>query len=340
MKIAPYKIESYIANIGNEKIAAALIFGPEESVVTNYTQIISKKIVADLSDPFLVTHLSKERFALEPSCLADEFYSFSMLGGRKLILIRDLDANINAALKALFSEKNLAQKSENFILIQAGDLDKSNAARKLAEENHDFAAIACYEDDEKTIKKFIEIELQKNGVEPQPECTQYLYERLGKNRQIIANEIKKIATYLDDADIEIGLIARAIEAQAEISSAEFINNFVEQKYEIAANQLEYLLKNGFDAITLIRFLNNYLQKLYQAKVAIELENQGFEEAVKNQKLFFKIEAAFRKNLKATSLELLKYWLQGLQDLEVQIKTTSTISPKLLLANFLQKSLKN
>lgn len=339
MKIAPYQIEQYIQTIASAKIAGALIFGPEESVISHNIQTIAKKITPDLADPFLVTNLSKDRFSQDSSCLADEFYSFSMLGGRKLIMVKDPDATATAALKALLADKDSVAKSENFILIQAGDLDKGSALRKLAEEYNSFAAIACYEDDERVIKKFIENELRKNEVEPQPDCIQHLFDKLGKNRQIIANEIRKISIYLDGADIEPDLIDRAIDAQATISTNEFINNFLAKNYAIADEQAKYLLKNGFDAITLIRFLSNYLQKLHQAKTATDVAGIDFETAIKNQKLFFKVEAEFRKHLKQTTLEQLKSWLQSLQNLEAKIKTTSTIAPKLLFAIFLQDSLK-
>lgn len=339
MKIAPYQIEQYIQNIALAKIAGAIVFGPEDSVISYHIQTIAKKIVTDLSDPFLVANLSKERFATDSSCLADEFFSFSMLGGRKLILVKDPDAAAIAALKSLLADKNIHTKSENFILIQAGDLDKNSALRKLSEENQAFAAIACYEDDERAIKKFIENELKKNDIEPQNDCVQHLYDKLGKNRQIIANEIQKIAIYLDGADIEIDLIDRAIDEQAKISTQEFINNFIAKNYAIADEQAQYLLKNGFDAITLIRFLSNYLQKLHQAKIAVELANIDFETAVKNQKLFFKLEAEFRKHLKLLTIDHLKSWLEALQDVEIKIKTSSTISSKLIFMVFLQDSLK-
>ena len=339
MKIAPYQIDQYIQNIASAKIAGALIFGPEESVISHHIKTIAKKITPDLGDPFLVTHLSKERFAQDSSCLADEFYSLSMLGGRKLIMIKDPDATATAALKSLLADREAIAKSENFILIQAADLDKSSALRKAAEEYNNFAAIACYEDDERAIKKFIEGELQKNEIAPQPECIQHLFDKLGKNRQIIANEIKKIATYLDGDDIETKLIDRAIDDQATISTNEFINNLIVKNYAIADKQAQYLLKNGFDAITLIRFLSNYLQKLYNAKVATDVAGVDFESAIKSQKLFFKVEAEFRKHLKYTTLNHLKTWLQALQDLEIKIKTTSTIDPKLLFVIFLQENLK-
>lgn len=340
MKIPPFQIENYIEKIAAEKIAGAVIFGPEPSVVVDRFEKIAKKISPDLSDPFLVSHLSKERLSEDPACLADEFYSFSMLGGRKLIIIKDCDVQAAAALKLLVAEKDFQQKSENFILIQAGDLEKHSSLRKQVEENQAFAAIACYEDDDRAIKKLIADELQKNQVEPNEEAVLCLFEKLGKNRQIIAAEIKKIATYLDGEEINNTLISRAIDNQAEISSDEFIDSFISKNYAKANEQAVYLLKHGFESITLMRFLSNYLQKIYNAKIAIESKESSFEEAVKAQKLFFKVEAQFRKHLKNTSLKTLVLWLKNLQELEIKIKTTSTISAKLLFLKFLQEGCVN
>ncbi len=338
MKIAPFQIEQYIKNIASAKVAGALIFGHDESVISYHTQTIAKKIVADLSDPFLVVNLTKERFAQDSSCLADEFYSFSMLGGRKLIMIRDTDANVSASIKALFAKKDEILKSENFILIQGGDLEKSSALRKLAEENQHFAAIACYEDDERVIKKFIENEMVRNEIDADPDCVSHLYDKLGKNRQIIISELDKIATYLDGDTLSAAVIDRAIGSEAAISVNEFINNFVEKNLSASLEQANYLLKNDFEAITLIRFLLNYLQKLYHAKIETDIVKTDFETAIKAQRLFFKAEADFRKQLKSINLSKIITWLNALEALEIKIKTTSKLSPKLLFTVFVQESL--
>ncbi len=339
MKIANYQIDSYIAKISSEKIAGALIYGPEISVITSRFNAVAKKIVADLSDQFLVAHLNKERFNQQESCLADEFYSFSMLGGRKLIIIKDCDVQAASALKDLLNNPAEVAKSDNFILIQAGDLDKSSALRKIAENHNLFASIACYEDDEKTIKKFIEQQLARNSLNSGFEIVQYLYEKIGKNRQIIASEINKIAIYLDKKEITIEAIDLVIQGQAEIPFDSLVDNFVAKNSKEVVKSCDHLFKNGFDAIMMIRFLSNYLQKLYNAKSATELAGIDFEESVKAQKLFFKSEIQFRKHLKQTELKSLVSWLGAIQNLEIDLKTKSGVSPKTIFLMFLQNNLK-
>ncbi len=335
MKIATSQIDSYIQRIAQEKIAGCLVFGPEISVVNYRFDLIAKKIAPDLSDPFLVSHLSKERLSEDKGILADEFFSFSMLGGRKLILVKDVDVACGAALKLLFEDKEYFKKSDNFILVQGGDLDKSSALRKLCEENFNFAAIACYEDDERVIKKFIADELTKRQIKSSSQVVELLVAKFGKNRQIILNELEKIALFLgEEKNLTIDLISKINGLEAEISVNEFIASFAGQKFDVALSQAEKLFREGFEPIALIRFTANYLQKIYQAKCDIEFAGLDFEEAVRAQRLFFKTEIEFRKNLKVLSLDFLTKNLRRLVEVEVKIKTLS-ISPRLLFIEFVQ-----
>jgi DNA polymerase-3 subunit delta len=339
MKIAPFQIDAYIQKIANEKIVGCLIFGPESSIVNHRFDLIAKKICPNLSDPFLVVTITKERFASDHSLIASEFYSISMLGGRKLIIIKELDQAIISALKELFLEKDFAKKSDNFILIQGGDLDKSSAIRKSCEDSPYLAAIACYEDDDRVIKKFIESELNKYEIKFNQEIVDFLLEKIGKNRQVIALEIEKISLFLgQNKELEFDKLLELSASAAEISANEFVMNFSSKNFVLALSQAQKLFADGFEAITLIRFLTNYLQKLYSAKLDIEANGMNFEEAVKAQRLFFKIEAEFSKQLRNISLSFLTNLLQELQNLEIKIKT-SNIPAKLLFLDLIASLIK-
>lgn len=337
MKITNAQIDSYIQRIAQEKIAGCLVFGPEISVVNYRFDLIAKKFAPNLSDPFLVSHLSKERLSEDKGLLSDEFFSFPMLGGRKLILVKDADVACGGALKILFEDREYFKKSENFILVQGGDLEKSSALRRLCEENLNFAAIACYEDDERAIKRFVSDELAKRQVKSSSQVVDILVEKFGKNRQVILSELEKIVLFLgEEKNLTVDSISKVSGFEAEISVNEFISNFAAQKFDVALAQAEKLFKDGFEVIALTRFLSNYLQKLYQAKCDIEFASLDFEAAVKMQKLFFKTEIEFRKNLKILSLDFLTKNLQRLSEVEIKIKT-SAIAPKLVFTRFVQDS---
>ena len=340
MKIAPFQIDNYIQKIANEKIAGCVVFGPESSMVSYRFDLIAKKIAPDLSDPFLVANLSKERLGADKGILADEFFSLSMLGGRKLILVKDCDAAAGEALKIILEDRDFAKKSENFILIQAGDLDKSSALRKICEDSASLSAIPCYEDDECTIKKFIQDELVKKQVKFNAQVVEVFLEKFGKNRQIILTELDKILLFLgEEKTLTSELTERLAASESEVSANEFVMSFSSQNFKVALLQAEKLFRNNFEPITLIRFLSNYLQKLYQARIEIDLRESDFEEAVKNQRLFFKTEIEFKRQLRNSSLQFLIKNLEELTAMEIKIKS-GTMAPKLIFTAFVQKFIRN
>lgn len=343
MKIANAQIESYIKNIANQKIAACVVFGPEASLVNYRFNLIAKAIVPDLSDPFLVANISKERLTENKGILADEFLSVTMMGGRKLIMIKDCDSEAAAALNILCQDDDLLNKGENFILIQAKDLSKSAPLRKLSESNDAIASIACYADNENVIRKFIIAQLQERNIVANKEVVAFLLEKFGTNRQIILSELAKIDLFFDETSTEskvltLDLATKLVASESEISTNEFVMNFAAKKFDTAFIQLEKLFKNGVEPITVIRFLTNYLQKLYHSKLEIESGRMSFDEAVKAQYLFFKTEIEFKKHLQLLSGRFLARALQKLPDLEIKIKS-GVMPPKLLFAAFVQGCIK-
>jgi DNA polymerase-3 subunit delta len=340
MKIPPFKIEQFIKNIANEKIAGCLLFGPETALAEYRFNLIAKQIVADLSDSFLVSNLSKERISTNKGILADEFYSFSMMGGRKLIILKDLDVLAADELKILFNEEGFNEKSDNFILIKAGDLKASSALRKQVENNLNFAAIACYEDNEQVIKSFISDELKRREIAFDRDILDILLEKFGKNRQIILLEIEKILTFLgkdENKKIDIDIVNKLTKSESENSIDEFVINFSSKNYKKAHANLENLYRNNVEPITLMRYLNNYFLKLYAAKKDIEVNKSTLEMAIKNQKVFFKAENLFKMHLQAMSLKNISKKIDIFESLEIEMKK-GLVSARLILSSFVQKFL--
>ncbi len=338
MKIANNEIDKYVKNIANAKIAGAVVFGKDISVIKSRFNAISKAIVSDMTDQFLVCDLSKERLSSDKACLADEFYAYSMFGGRKLIMIKDADVAAGAAIKELLKDGENIKKSDNFILVQAGDLDTGNALRKIAQTSDSIAAIPCYEDSDAITRKLIEQQLKRHGLGFNYDLVTKIFDLVGKNRQIIANEIEKLATYFGPGDLTVETVDRVIKSQSEVAFEEFTNSFAAKNFEKSVKSIDDLLKNGFESIVAVRFLANYIQKLYFAKIAIEKKGVSIEEAVKDQRLFFKAQNDFKRQLNALDLTIVAKWLLEIQKLEIALKSGSNGSNKVIFFEFLRKTL--
>lgn len=331
MKIPNAQIENYITKIDKEKVSGCLIYGPENHLVSYRFNQIAKKITPDLSDPFLVTNISKERLSNDKSILSDELNSYSMLGGRKLIMIQDCDVLLNNILKNV--NKSDIEQTTNFILVQAGDLEKNSYLRKFFEESDNLVAIACYEDSEATVKNILLEKFRKNNIKVSSNQVQLILDRVGKNRMLINNEVEKIITFLGEKkELSDAEIFDIIGLQSESSIEEFLNLFAEKKYNSSLLLLQKLISEGLEAVYFFRYLNNYFQKIYQSRVLIDREGVSFDESVSMHRLFFRVEPHFRSHLQKFSLKELKIILKKINDFETKVKS-SNVSQSLVISEF-------
>ena len=335
MKISSYQVENYIKKIADEKIAGCLLYGPEPTITKFRFENIARKIVNNLSDPFLVSQISSEKIKEDKAILVDEFYSIAMLGGRRLIMVKDCDVNTLGALKILLSDPQYGRKSDNFILLQGGDLDKGSALRKLVEDSQFLMAIPCYEEEATSLRKSISEIFIENNIIAENEIINLMIKNFGKDRNLILNEIAKIKNYLDDEKkLSLEVFKKIISLKQDENLQDFAVQFASKNYEWCFLQAEKALENGNESIMLIRNLINYFSKLYNAKVLIENEGRGIDEAVKSAQIFYKIEPDFRRNLQNLSLKFIVKSLQSFEKLEINLKK-GNISQKLVFLSYIR-----
>lgn len=337
MKISAYQIENYIKNIASQKIAGCLIFGQDQSLIDHYWQKISRKIVDDINDPFLVVNINKDKIKDNPSIIIDEYYSIAMMGGRKLIIIDSSISEVAQSLKIILDDNDFVEKTNNFLLIIANDLEKFNKLRKICEVNKSFAAIACYQESQQNVGKYIIEKFKNISLPHNPEIINLIYEKTNGNRNLIDLEVKKLDLYFDDninkKDISIDLISSIITDQSSASIDEFIQLFCQKDYITQIKNFKKLVANNHNNIMIIRFLINYLTKLYNAKIAIKIKKEKIDQVIKDQKIFFKQEPFFRKSLLELRFNDIKKRIYLLQDCEVKSKQ-SNIYQDLVFYNFL------
>jgi len=339
MKISSYQVENYIKKIADEKISGCLLYGPEPTITRFRFETIAKKIVNNLSDPFLVSQLTAEKIKDDKALLVDEFYSIAMLGGRRLIMIKDCDKNssqaLTASLKNLMADPQYGRKSDNFVLIQMGDLDKGSALRKLVEESQFFMAIPCYEEDAVSLRKSISEIFVENEIIVEGEIINLMIKNFGKDRNLIQNEIAKIKNYLDDEKkLSLETFNKIISLKEDENLQDFAVQFANKNYDWCFMQAEKALENGNESIMLTRNLINYFSKLYNAKILIENDRVGIDEAIKSAQIFYKVEQNFRRNLQNLSLKFIVKSLQSFEKLEINLKK-GNMSQRLVFLSYIR-----
>jgi DNA polymerase-3 subunit delta len=172
-------------------LQAALVFGPDSGLVQERAEKLLKTVVPDLTDPFNSVDMTEAALLDDKARLFDEAAAISMMGGRRVIRVRG-GGNDLAPLFEPFLEEHAG---DALVVIEAGDLPKNSALRKLFEGDKAAAAIACYADNARDLGDVVREELRGLGFALGPGAVEEAVSRLGSDRGVTRRELEKLALY-------------------------------------------------------------------------------------------------------------------------------------------------
>ena len=149
------------------------------------------------------------------------------------------------------------------------------------------------------------------------------------------NMLVLLTYYLDDEKkLSLEVFKKIISLRQDENLQDFAVQFASKNYDWCFLQAEKALENGNESIMLVRNLINYFSKLYNAKILIEIEGRGIDEAVKSAQIFYKIESDFRRNLQNLSLKFIVKSLQSFEKLEINLKK-GNMSSRLVFLSYIR-----
>ena len=199
MKLGARDIEPFLSNPGNA--AGALIYGLDGGMVRQRVAQLSEKFLGPKADPIAVVELTPERLKEDPALLADEFAAFSLMSPKRIILVREADDSLLAALE----DALLRRANGNYIILYANDSLAGSKLRAFAERSSELASLPCYKDEGAGLEAFIRDTLRGYGLRGSSEVIRFLATQLNGDRQIILNELEKLSLYLGDETEEVAL---------------------------------------------------------------------------------------------------------------------------------------
>jgi len=176
-----------------------VIYGPDRGLVAERSTMLAKATGVDLADGFALIKLDASDIQSNPGRLIDEVSSFGLFGGEKLIWIRGA-ANEKQLVDGLaYLASHVPDGS--YVLIEAGDLKKGSALRKVAEAERSIACIACYQDDARALNGLIDSELAGANLRITPAARELLLNSIGGDRIASRNEVQKLVLYCMDREL-------------------------------------------------------------------------------------------------------------------------------------------
>jgi DNA polymerase-3 subunit delta len=191
-EIKSHEFEGFLQT-GARRHRLFVVYGPDRGLVSERAGQLAAASGVDLSDPFSLVKLDVGDLHNDAGRLVDEVNSIGLFGGGRLVWIRGA-ANEKSVVDGL--QTIAADPPETAsLIIEAGDLKKTAALRKLADSNRAIMAIPCYADDTRALNSLVDRELADEKLRITPAARHLLLDLLGGDRIASRNEIRKLALY-------------------------------------------------------------------------------------------------------------------------------------------------
>jgi len=265
---------------------------------------------------------------LENDILFNEINTSSLFQERKIVFIENCNDKILPDLQNVIDKLD-----KNKIIIFSDSLDKKSKLRNFFEKEKNIACIACYEDNEITLKKIINNKLKGfNGLDNHNinmilNCT-------GFDRVKLNNELDKILACFTDKLLD----PNKLEALLNIKTNEDFNLLKDEAIlgnKIKTNKL--LSDTILEPEKNILYLNIINQRLNKIKEILEKTNtSNLENTINNLKppIFWKDKPVILSQAKKWNTKKINYFLNKTYKTELEFKSNNNIDKSLLLKKIL------
>ena len=318
MNIKPEQAERLARNL-SPQIRGVLLYGSNEGMIATLGQQFIKAVSPDIYDAFHVSYLDMADVSADVGALYAEFNAQSLMGGRRVTVIKDATNLLTKPLKELLASSS----SDTLLVIMSNSLKTKDSLAVFAKDEDTFYHISCYDDRDEDISAFASDFIRKNGLRIDNTSFQLLCSRLSNDRKISANELEKLVTYMGDKkDIETKDVLTVI-SDTSASSQEDLCYFIAQgQTEKAIASYNRLIFEGENPVTLVRTVCYHFLKLLDCAVKME-QGESADRVVASLRppLIFFRKPAFASQLRVWNRGRIMSALALLYQTERECKTT-------------------
>lgn len=347
MKLTYKQIEPFVAN-PDKNARVIVIYGPDQGLVRERSKTIGHTIIQDLQDPFNSVIFTPDKISDDPALFFDEAQAQSLMGGNRLITIREGADSLTSHIKSYLESPSL----DTLVIVEAGDLGPRSSLRKLAESAKNAAALPCYIDDENNLARIINDMCRHAGYAIDREALQIFSGALVGDRTIARNEIEKLLLYKGYPQGYDALEGNAVQTKVgTITMADILAcsgdirdwSMDQLVYAVGDGQtqqchavLESLFRDQVAGIVILRSLENHFWRLHNVKARIE-NGESMEVACKslNPPLFWKVQDQFKRQLNRWTMPALHQAIDSLHDIEAKTKQSGYDADALIRHGLIQ-----
>lgn len=262
----------------------------------------------------------------DPARLADEAASISLFGGARYIVVETRGDDVMAAIEALLE----APVAGNPVVVIAGALKPASKLLKRALADPAVLAFASYAPDAREAERLVLDLARDQGLQMRPDIARRIAEACGYNRAVIAQELAKLALYLDAApDRPQPIDHDAIDAVGAASEDGDLSRMVDSVGSgdpaLLHAELTRLASEGVEGIPLIRAMLKRMTLLARLRAEVEGGNSvGAVMASQGKAIFWKEKDAVGAQLSRWRPELIAKAMARLLEAERQVKASGSL----------------
>jgi len=318
MKVPPARAEAFLAR-PDPAVAAILLYGPDAGQVRERGAALVHGALGAADDPFRLTELTGREVAQDPARLVDEAASQSLLGGRRVVRVREATEAATEPLRRALD----GVPGDTLTIVEAGDLAPRSGLRKLCEGHDRAAAVPCYLPDADAIAGLARSVLKAAGKTLDAEAEAALVGSLAGDRQLARRALDKLVVYLGDAPrADLAAVRATVGDSAEQSLDDLALAVGDGDLASVDRGLATLLAEGTSPVGILRALQRHFQRLHQAAAAVAAGTPADRAmGALRPPVFFKARPRFGGQLARWPVSRIEDALARLMEAEAQTKRT-------------------
>ncbi len=271
-----------------------------------------------------IIRLNQEEIIKNKNKLFNEINNISLFEKKKTFLIE----NVNDKILEILIELDTTGITDNKIYLFGDILDKRSKLRAFFEKSKKYGVVACYPDNEISIRKIIQEKLKEfKGLNQQ--TINLIVENCNLNRVKLNNEIEKIKACFQNKILEEEKLINLLDARINsdfdmLKNAAFAGD-LEKTNKLLSDTIMEDEKNVF-------YLNSINQTLNKLIQVCDMNVGDIEIAINQLRppIFWKDKPIFKDQAKIWRKEKIKKMLDETHKLEISIKSNALVKKNILL----------
>ena len=314
MKLDARRIAAFLRDPGPVRIV--LLHGEDEGLVRHRADALTLAVVGQRDDPFRTAFLSRE----DHGRLQEEASAIAMLGGRRVIRVRDAADSLATVVTAVAQAPG-----DSLVILEVGSpLPSRSKLRAAVEGSPVGAAIACYPEEGRALEEVVRAGLAEAGIALDADAMAWLLDRVGSDWAATRGEIEKLILYAG-TERRLGLddVRACVGDAAAVAFDDAVFAATLGDAEAADRSIERALAEGIAPVAVTRGVLSHLGKLHMARGAMAA-GASADEAVRAVRppVFFKRVADFTRALRHWEADRLANAMMETRRVELACKQTS------------------